>query len=132
MNTTAAPTARITAIHCLRWAAVLGLVFCAATGLVYSVGQMSIARCLLFLLVIAGAKLAPRFRLTTAIVLAAVFIARSYWGHVLALAPEGMANAQLLTGALTGHYRHFSLDALGPVLAVVYVFWSEKARLPPG
>ena len=112
----------------IRWIAVLGLAICAATGLLYSIGQMSIVRCLFFFLVVAGAKLAPRYRLTTAIVLAAVLIAHSYWGHVLALAPEGTTNTQLLTLTLTGHHRHFTLDTLGPALAVVYVFWSEKAK----
>jgi hypothetical protein len=128
MKSPSAPLRQKTATWWLRWVAVLVLLFCAGTGLIYSVQPRSVALCLFFLLVVAGAKLAPRFRIATAVVLAAVLIAHSYWGHVLALAPEGMTNAQLFIRTLTGHHRHFTLEALGPVLAVVYVFWSERTN----
>jgi hypothetical membrane protein len=82
----------------------------------------------LFLFVAAGAKIAPRNRLTTAIILAAVLVALSFWGHVLALAPLGVTIDELISAALLGNYRHFTQEALGAVLGVVYIFWSEKAK----
>jgi hypothetical protein len=92
----------------------------------------------LFLFVAAGAKIAPRYRLATALVLAAVLVAHSCWAHLLANQPPWVSNYQPIIAALQqivlegipagGPVRHFTLDTLGPVLGVVYIFWSEKAR----
>jgi hypothetical protein len=47
---------------------------------------------------------------------------------VLSLAPPGLTNYELIILVLLGNYRHFTLEALGAVLGVVYIFWSEKAK----
>jgi predicted RNA polymerase sigma factor len=92
----------------------------------------------LFLFVAAGAKIAPRYRLTTAIVLAAMLVVHSFWGHVLANQPPQVTSYQLIIAALQqialqgipagGPVRHFIQEALGAVLGIVYIFWSEKAK----
>ena len=72
-------TAAKTVIRWLRWAAVLGLVYATWRGLVFDVVQMvGVLSGLFFLLVAAGAKIAPRNRLITAIVLAAVLVWHSF------------------------------------------------------
>jgi hypothetical protein len=87
-----------------------------------------------FLFVAVGAKLAPRARRTTAIVLAALRIPLSLWSHVLFQAPDRnwvlviSDLLDLLAHPWVTNYRHFYLEALGAVLGVVYIFWSEKAR----
>ncbi len=72
--------------------------------------------------VVAGAMIAPRARVATAIVLAAARVPFSFWAHVLA------------TGGpwwfWTINYTHFTLEAFGSALGVVYIFWSENARHP--
>ncbi|HWY86090.1 MAG TPA: hypothetical protein VNX28_05170 [Gemmataceae bacterium] len=129
MKSSSALTAAKTVIRWLRWAAVLGFVYSAWSGLLYSaVHDIGFYTCPLFLFVAAGAKIAPRNRLTTAIILAAVLVALSFWGHVLALAPPGVTFDELVSAALLGNYRHFTQEALGAVLGVVYIFWSEKAE----
>jgi hypothetical protein len=70
--------------------------------------------------VVAGALIAPRARRTTAVVLAALLVPRSFWGHVLATGGPWWS--------WTINYTHFSLEAIGAVLGVVYIFWSEKAK----
>jgi hypothetical protein len=139
-GTKAALTAAKTVIRWLRWAAVLALVYSAWGGLVYSaLGQeawalrpapLAFVQELVFMLyhhalpeaafVVAGAMIAPRARLATAIVLAAALVPFSLWAHVLA------------TGGpwwfWTINYTHFTLEAFGSVLGVVYIFWSEKAK----
>jgi hypothetical protein len=55
-----------------------------------------VGTCPFFLLVAAGAKIAPRNRRTTAVVLAAAFVAHSFGGHVLSLAPPGFTSDQLM------------------------------------
>jgi hypothetical protein len=71
--------------------------------------------------VVAGALIAPRARLATAIVLAAALVPSCFWGHVLA------------TGGpwwfWTINYTHFTLEAFGSVLGVVYIFWSAKGKV---
>jgi hypothetical protein len=74
----------------------------------------------LFLFVAAGAKIAPRNRRSTAIVLAAVLLHHSFWGHVLVMGGPWWS--------WTINYTHFTQEALGAVLGVVYIFWSEKAK----
>jgi hypothetical protein len=139
MKSTSALTAAKTVIRWLRWAAVLGLVYSAWFGLVYYVLQVvGLYSCPLFLFVAAGAKIAPRYRLTTAIVLAAMLVAQSFWGHVLANQPPQVTSYQLIIAALQqialqgipagGPVRHFIQEALGAVLGIVYIFWSEKAK----
>jgi hypothetical protein len=146
MKSSSALTAAKTVIRWLRWAAVLALVCSTLGELVYSaLDQLAFselgpqARVLrpapfavvqnlvlmlffsppFFLFVVAGAKIAPRFRLATAIILAAALVSFSFWGHVLS------------TGGpwwfWTINYTHFSLEAFGSVLGVVYIFWSAKA-----
>jgi len=140
MKSSSALTAAKSVIRWLRWAAVLALVCSAWGGLVYSalgreawarrpaplaVIQELVSMFLFYTLreaafVVAGAMIAPRARRTTAIVLAAALVPSSLWNHVLA------------TGGpwwfWTINYTHFTLEAFGSVLGVVYIFWSEKAR----
>jgi hypothetical protein len=137
---TASRTPAKTLIRWLRWAAVLVLIYSAWTGLLYDVVPYDIGvhACPLFLFVAAGAKIAPRYRLATALVLAAVLVAHSCWGHLLSNQPPGVTNYQTMIAALQqialqgmpagGSVRHFILETLGAVLGVVYIFWSEKAK----
>jgi hypothetical protein len=139
-GTKAALTAAKTVIRWLRWAAVLALVCSALGGLVYSalgpeawalrpaplaVVQNLVSMLLFHVLretafVVAGAMIAPRARLTTAIVLAAARVPVSFWDHVLAMGGPWWS--------WTINYTHFTLEAFGSVLGVVYIFWSEKAQ----
>jgi hypothetical protein len=129
MKSSSALTAAKTVIRWLRWAAVLGLVYSAWSGLLYEVVQnIGFYTCPLFLFVSAGAKIAPRNRLTTAIILAAVLVALSFWSHVLALAPPGVTIDELISAALLGNCKHYTQEGLGAALGVVYIFWSEKAK----
>jgi hypothetical protein len=140
MKSSSALTAAKTVVRWLRWAAVLGLVYSAWGGLLYDVVsyEIGVYSCPLFLFVAAGAKIAPRYRLTTAIVLAAMLVAQSFWGHVLANQPPQVTSYQLIIAALQqialqgipagGAVRHFIQEALGAVLGIVYIFWSEKAK----
>jgi len=136
-------------IGCLRWAAVLALVFYELSGLVYAAlgpamwaerpALLTAVGSLVFpfqfyvlgetAVVVAGALIAPRFRMTTAVVLAALYVPISFWDHVLSRVT--LAELVLLQGA--GNYRHFILEALGAALGLVYVFWLEKAAasVPP-
>ncbi len=70
--------------------------------------------------VVAGAMIAPRARLTTAIVLAAARVPFSLWAHVLSQGGPWWF--------WTTNYTHFTLEAFGSVLGVVYIFWSEKGK----
>jgi hypothetical protein len=64
MKSSSALTAAKTVIRWLRWAAVLGFVYSAWSGLLYSAVQnIGFYTCPLFLFVAAGAKIAPRNRL---------------------------------------------------------------------
>jgi hypothetical protein len=140
VKSSSALTAAKTAIQCLRWAAVLALAYSAWSGLLYDVVpyDMIVHACPLFLLVAAGAKIAPRYRLATALVLAAVVVSHSCWAHLLANRPPWVSSYQLMIDALQqialqgmpagGPVRHFILEAFGAVLGVVYIFWSEKAQ----
>jgi hypothetical protein len=103
MNSPLALTAAKTVIRWLRWAAVVALVYFAWGNLVYfalgreawpvrpaplAVVQELVQTFLTYSLreaafVVAGAVIAPRARLTTAIVLAAALIPSSFCGHVL-------------------------------------------------
>jgi hypothetical protein len=126
-------------IRWLRWAAVVGLVYHGWSGLLYDVVPYDIGvySCPLFVFVAAGAKIAPRYRLATALVLAAVLVSHSCWSHLLSNHPPWVTNYQLIIAALQqialeglpagGPVRHFLLESLGSVLGVVYVFWSESA-----
>jgi hypothetical protein len=136
----AALTAAKTVIRCLRWAVVLALVGSVLGGLVYSTllgreGWAVRPAPLAFVqewvglfleytlretaIVVAGALIAPRARLAIAIVLAAARVPSSFWAHVLST-----GGPWWFWGI---NYTHFSLEALGAVLGVVYIFWSEKA-----
>ncbi len=148
-GTKPALTAAKTVILCLRWAAVLALVCFALGELVYSaLDQLAFAElgptaravrpapfavvqnlvfihALLFsppffLFVAAGAKIAPRARRTTAIVLAAAMLALAFRSHVLSAGGPWWS--------WTINYTHFTLEAVGAVLGVAYIFWSEKAK----
>jgi hypothetical protein len=70
--------------------------------------------------VVAGAMIAPRARLATAIVLAAARVPFLLWAHVLAMGGPWWS--------WTINYTHFTLETSGSVLGVVYIFWSEKAK----
>jgi hypothetical protein len=140
MKSSSALTAAKTVICWLRWAAVLALVYSALGELVYSalgpeawalrpaplaVVQELVSMLLFYVLretafVVAGAIIAPRARLATAIVLAAARVPLSFWAHVLAVGGPWWS--------WTINYTHFTLEALGSVLGVAYIFWSEKAK----
>jgi hypothetical protein len=139
MKSSSALTAAKTVICWLRWAAVLAIVSSALGGLVYSAFHVpapvplaavgNVVFMLLFPLkdaafVVAGAKIAPRARLTTAIVLAAVHVPLSLWNQVLSRV--SLVELVLLQGR--GNYGQFILETLGAVLGVVYIFRSEKTR----
>jgi hypothetical protein len=140
MNSSSALSAAKTVARWLRWAAVLGLAYSAWSGLLYDVVAYDIGvhACPLVLFVAAGAKIAPRYRVATALVLAAVLVAHSCWGHLLSNQPPWVSNYQLIIDALQqillhgipagGPVRHFILEALGAALGVVYIFWSEKGK----
>jgi hypothetical protein len=117
-----------TVIRWLRWVAVLGLVYSAWGGLFYDVVLGHALLFSSFLFVAAGAKIAPRKRVTTAIVLTAALVPLSLRNHVLSNPPPGVTSYQLIIAALCGNYRHFTLETLGAVLGMVYIFWSEKAK----
>ncbi len=144
MNSSPALTAAKTVIHGLRWVAVLAIL--AATlgdlidsalgpqALVLRPAPLAVVQNLVFLLVFlsapsfvfvaAGATIAPQARLTTAFVLAAARVPLSFWNHVLSRV--SLVELVLFQGG--GDYTHFALEALGAMLGVVYIFWSEKAR----
>jgi hypothetical protein len=138
MKSSSALAAAKTVIPWLRWAAVLGLVYAAWGGLFYDVVLRHMFFFSSFLFVAAGAKIAPRNRLTTAIVLTAALVLISFRGHVLSNPPPGVTSSQLIIAALQqialqgmpagGPVRHFTLETLGAVLGVVHIFWSEKAK----
>jgi len=123
-------------IRWLRWAAVLALVYSVLGDLVYSAlgvpapAPLAVVQNLVFMLlfyairetavVVAGAMIAPRARLTTAIVLAVLLVPLSLRNHVLS---QGGPWWWWVT-----NYTHFTLEAFGSVLGVVYIFWSEKAK----
>lgn len=141
-GSTGALTAAKTAIRWVRWAAVLALVYSTLGELAYSalgqdasvlrpapravvqgwVGMLSFHTLSYAGFVVAGAIIAPRARLATAIVLAAALIPSSLWGHVLAMGGPWWF--------WTISYTHFSLEAFGSVLGVAYIFWTEKAKTP--
>jgi hypothetical protein len=128
MKSSSSLTAAKTVIGWLRWAAVLGLVYSAWCGIFYDVVLGHALLFSSFLFVAAGAKTAPRNRLTTAIVLTAALVPLSLRNHVLSNPPPGVTSYQLTIAALSGNYRHFTFETLGAVLGVVYIFWSEKAK----
>ncbi|HVX12383.1 MAG TPA: hypothetical protein VHC22_14470 [Pirellulales bacterium] len=139
-DTKPATLATKTLIRWLRWAAVLALVCSALDTLVYSalvpeawairpvplaVVQGLVSMLIFYVLreaafVVVGATLAPRFRLTTAIILATLHIPLSFWAHVLATGGPWLS--------WTINYKHFALETLGCVLGVLYIFSSEKAK----
>ena len=140
MKSPPALTAAKTVIRWLRWAAVVALVYSAWGNLVYfALGReawavrpapfafvQELVEMFLFstlreaAFVVAGATIAPRARLATAIVLAAALVPSSLWNHVLAQGGPWWF--------WTINYTHFTLEAFGSVLGVVYIFWSEKAK----
>jgi hypothetical protein len=144
MKSSSAHTAAQTVIRWLRWAAVVALVYYAWGGLVYSalgrgawavqpaplvvvvqyMGMLHFHTLRAAAFVVAGAVIAPRARLGTAILLAAALVPLSLWNHVLSRV--SLVELVLLQG--TGNYRQFTLETLGAVLGVVYIFWSEKAK----
>jgi len=134
MKSSSAFTAAKTVIRWLRWAAVLALVYYAWGGLAYSalggsaplavvlqqVGMLHFHTLREAAFVVAGAIIAPRARLATAIVLAAARVPFLLWAHVLAMGEPWWF--------WTINYTHFTLEVFGSVLGVVYIFWSEKAQ----
>jgi len=136
----AALTTGKTGIRCLRWAAVLALVCSLLGDLVYSAlspdgrahrpAPLAVVQDLVFLflfyalretaVVVAGALLAPRARLATAIVLAALLVPLSLRNHVLSQGGPWWF--------WRNNYTHFTLEALGAVLGVMFIYWSEKVR----
>jgi hypothetical protein len=116
MKSSSALAAAKTVIRWLRWAAVLGLFYTAWGGLVYDMYLFALN----MVVVVAGAMIAPRARLTTAIVLAVAQIALAFRNHVLAVGGPWWS--------WTINYTHFTKEALGALLGVVYIFWSEKAK----
>jgi hypothetical protein len=140
MKSSSALPAAKTVIRWLRWAAVVALVYYAWGGLAYSalgrqawalqpaplavvlqqVGMLHFHTLREAGFVVAGAMIASRARLATAIVLAAALVPSSLWNHVLAVGGPWWF--------WTINYTRFTLEALGSVLGVVYIFWSEKAR----
>lgn len=146
-------TAGKTVIRWLRWAAVLALGYVAWSQLILVYSEMGpqarthrpaplafVENLLImllyrsgpsFLFVAVGAKIAPRARRTTAIVLAAAQVPLALWRHVLFQAPTGnlvFVIYEMLAHPWVINYQHFFLEASGAVLGVVYVFWSEKAN----
>lgn len=70
------------------------------------------------LFVIAGAMVAPRFRLATAILLAVLAIALSLTIHVLLPDNVGVNN-----------YKHFTAESAGAIGGLVFVFyWERRSR----
>jgi hypothetical protein len=134
MKSSSAPTAAKTAVRWLRWAAILALVYYAWGGLAYAAlgGSAPLAVVLQQVemqhfhtlreaaFVVAGATIAPRGRLATAIVLAAARVPFLLWAHVLATGGPWWFG--------TINYTHFTLEAFGSVLGVVYILSSAKAR----
>jgi hypothetical protein len=136
MRSSSAVTAAKTVIRWLRWAAVVALVYSAWGNLVYfALGReawavrpapLAVVQELVGMLyfhtlpeaafVDAGAMIAPRARLTTAIVLAAARVSFSLWAHVLAMGGPWWF--------WTINDTHFSLGAFGSALGVFYIFWS--------
>ena len=85
-----------------------------------------------FVFVAVGAKIAPRYRRTTALVFAGLQISLSLWSHVL-FGGTGRNVLFVIADMLAEpwliiNYRHFFFEALGAVLGVVYIFCSEKCR----
>jgi hypothetical protein len=148
-----APLTAAAVVRCLRWAVVLGLVCFAWSEVIYLVlgpevhavrpAPLAVVANHVFMIlfhfsppflfVAAGAKIAPRARLATAIVLAAALVTLSLWSHVLFMVPDRnllIAISDLLDHPWALNYRYFTFEALGAVLGVVYIFWSEKAKGP--
>jgi hypothetical protein len=67
--------------------------------------------------VVAGAKMAPRFRLATSIVLAASVTLMTLSDHVIFQSNPGITN-----------YSHFTAETAGAVFGAAYIFYSEKVR----
>jgi hypothetical protein len=151
MKSSSALAAGKTVFLLLRWAAVLALAYAALGELVYSMmgseawrqrpAPLAAVQNLVFILfyhaspsflfVAAGAKIAPRARRTTALILAAARIPVSLWNHVLLRAPDrslAVVLVDMLDHPWVINYQHFFLETLGAVLGVVYIFWSEKAK----
>jgi hypothetical protein len=144
MNSSPALTATKTVIRWLRWAAVLVLVYYSWGGLIYSalgrkawaLQPAALAAFLQYVgmlhyhtlreagFIVAGAMIAPRFRLATAIILAAARIPLLLWAHVLSRV--SLVDLVLLQGG--ENYIYLILETLGAVLGVVYIIWSEKAK----
>ena len=97
--------------------AVYGWGTAAESTLVYGLQLLMfyVLKCAVF--IVAAAKMAPRGRLATAIVLAAAAILMSLVVHVLGQPHPGVVN-----------YTHFTAESAGTVIGVAYVFYSEKAR----
>jgi hypothetical protein len=144
MKSSSALTAAKTVIRWLRWTAVLALVYSAWGGLLYSVlgrkawalqpaplavvlqqvGMLHFHGLPEMGFVVAGAMIAPRARLATAIVLAAVNVPLSLWNHGL----SRVSLDELVLLQVNENFAQFTLDTLGSVLGVVFIFWSEKAK----
>ena len=67
--------------------------------------------------VVAGAKLAPRGRLRTAIVLAVVRVLLSLIVHIVGQTRPGVVN-----------YTHFAVESTGSALGLAYILVSERIR----
>jgi hypothetical protein len=145
MKSSFALTAAKAVIQFVRWAAVLALVCSALGGLVYAAflgpeGRAYQPAALFVVqqwagilrfhvlpetaMVVTGALLAPRARRTIAVALAALHVPLFFWGHVLATGGPWWS--------WTINYTHFTLEALGAVLGVVYIFWLEATSATRG
>lgn len=69
------------------------------------------------LFVLVGAKMAPRWRLATALVLAGLWISYSFLIHIYVHLGRGATN-----------YWHFALAVVAALLAVVLVSYTERVR----
>jgi len=68
-------------------------------------------------LVFAGAKMAPRGRLATALVLAALWISYSFLIHIYVHLGRGTPN-----------YLHFALSVIAPLLAAALISYAERSE----
>jgi hypothetical protein len=139
MNPTSSPAKREKVIRWLRWvcvlpASVLGSI--AAQFIAGMVGRLAVSAwgspaestfvyylvLLLYIpkeagFVVSGAKMAPRGRLQTAIVLAVVRVLMSLIVHIVGQATPGV-----------GNYTHFAVESTGSALGLSYILFSERTR----
>lgn len=133
-------TAGKTMIYWLRWVAVLAFVCSGLSRDATAIGPQARAvtpmplallqnyeSLLIFYVlretavVVPGAIIAPRFHRITAIILSALSISISFWGHVLVAGGPWWS--------WTINYTHFTLEVLGALIGVAYIFWLEREKV---